>query len=140
MKDAIVASKKAFTTKVSKNPTANAISGFEMLVKAYENYKNVCEIEHTKREAIAAWKEAQLAKANGQREFLENYLKERFQERRHVIDEMFIRLDQGIENNNPELITSAMEAIVNTVSTSPLQEAAQVIMAMNDSTVEKIEF
>lgn len=141
MKDIIVAnSKKAIKTVSSKNPVSSAAQGFEMLVNAYADYKTICQTEHTKREAIAAWKEVQLTKTNNQRDFLESYLKERFAERRHVIDEMFKRLDQGIEDNNPDVITMAMSAIQNTVQSSPLQEAAQVLMAMNDPTVDKIEF
>ena len=112
MKDVIIAkSKKAIKTVSSKNPVSSAAQGFEMLVNAYADYKTVCQTEHTKREAIASWKEVQLTKTNNQREFLESYLKERFAERRHVVDEMFQRLDQGIESDNPELITTAMSAI-----------------------------
>lgn len=141
MKDVITAnSKKAIKTVSSKNPASSAYQGFEMLVKAYADYKTVCQTEHTKREAIAAWENVHLTKSNNQREFLESYLKERFAERRHVIDEMFVRLDQGIENDNPELITMAMSAIENTVKSSPLQEAGQVLMAMNDPNIDKIEF
>ncbi|CAM3616843.1 hypothetical protein GCM10016272_22070 [Psychrobacter glaciei] len=138
MKEVIRNSKKAFTS--SKNPVSNAAKGFEMLVNAYADYKTVCQTEHTKREAISAWREVQLSKTNNQREFLESYLKERFIERRHVIDEMFHRLDQGIESDNPELISMAMTAIQNTVQSSPLQEASNVLMAMNDPSVDRIEF
>ena len=141
MKDVITEnSKKAIKTVSSKNPAVSAYHGFEMLIKAYADYKTVCQTEHTKREAIAAWENVHLNKSNKQRDFLESYLKERFTERRHVIDEMFIRLDQGIEDDNPELITMAMSAIENTVKSSPLQEAGQVLVAMNDPTVDKIEF
>lgn len=127
-------------TKIPKDPVSNAAQSFRMLASAYKDYKNICQYEHTKREAINAWKEVQVGKTNAQREFLEDYLKERFQERRHVIDEMFKRLDEGIENDNPELISMAMSAIENTVKSSPLQEAAQILLAMNDPTVDRIEF
>ena len=137
MKEVIRNSKKAFTS--SKNPVSNAAKGFVMLVNAYADYKTVCQTEHTKREAISAWREVQLSKTNNQREFLESYLKERFIERRHVIDEMFHRLDQGIESDNPELISMAMTAIQNTVQSSPLQEASNVLMAMNDPSVDRID-
>ena len=142
MKDVMKKSQEAFSDSNSKsaNPMSGAIEGFNMLVQAYTGYKTICQIEHTKREAIAAWREVQVTKTNNQREFLESYLKERFAERRHVIDEMFQRLDQGIENDNPELISMAMSAIENTVKSSPLQEASQVLLAMNDPTVDKIEF
>ena len=53
---------------------------------------------------------------------------------------MFKRLDEGIASDNPELIGKAMSAIENTVKSSPLQEASQILLAMNDPNVEKIEF
>ena len=127
-------------TKIPKDPVSNAAQGFNMLVSAYKEYKTICQQEHTKREAIQAWKEAQVGRTNAQREFLENYLKERFQERKHVIDEMFKRLDEGIETDNPQIISMAMSAIENTVKSSPLQEASQILIAMNDPNVDKIEF
>ena len=40
---------------------------------------------------------------NAQREFLESYHKERFSERKHIIDEIFKRLDQGIVDDNPDV-------------------------------------
>lgn len=141
MKDIITGTaKKSVITKASSDPLSKAYQGFEMLVKSYTDYKTICQTEGTKRAAISAWKEAQVTKSNNQREFLQSYLKERFSERRHVIDEMFKKLDQGIESNNPELISMAMNAIENTVKSSPLQEAAQVLLAINDSSVERIEF
>lgn len=125
----------------SKNPTTDAVEGFKMLVDAYKEYQNICEVEHTKREAIAAWKEVQLTEANNQRKALEIYLKERFNERRHVIDKMFQVLDSGIENDNPELIAQAMSSIENTVKVSPLQEAAEMLTALrNPSNTGRIEF
>lgn len=127
-------------SKMPKDPVSNAAQGFTMLVSAYKEYKTICQQEHTKREAIQAWKEVQVGRTNAQRDFLESYLKERFTERKHVIDEMFKRLDEGIANDNPELISMAMSAIENTVKSSPLQEASQVLMALNDPNVDKIEF
>ena len=55
-------------------------------------------------------------------------------------DEMFKRLDEGIENGNLDVINLAMNSIVSIVKTSPLQQAEQLIIAMNDPNVHKIEF
>lgn len=138
MKDIIKTSKSAFSG--SRNPVSSATEGFDMLVKAYAEYKVVCETEHTKRVAISAWKEVQVTKTNNQRASLELYLKESFVERRHVIDEMFKRLDDGIESNNPELISMAMTAIENTVKSSPLHNASQMLAAMKNPSANSIEF
>ena len=49
-------------------------------------------------------------------------------------------ISSAIESDNPELISMAMTAIQNTVQSSPLQEASNVLMAMNDPSVDRIEF
>ena len=141
MKDIITStSSKSLKNVASQNPLSKVYQGFEMLVNAHNEYKTICQTENTKREAIAAWREVQVNKTNSQREFLQSYLKESYGERRHVIDEMFTKLDEGIESNNPELISMAMKVIENTVKSSPLQEAAQLITALNDPNVDTIQF
>ena len=73
-------------------------------------------------------------------EFLKAYLAETFKERRHSIDEMFERLDKGIEAGNMDLVNVAMESITTIVKSSPLKEAEKIIQALNDPNIEKIEF
>lgn len=82
----------------------------------------------------------QSGKIEQQTEFLKAYLAETFKERRHSIDEMFERLDKGIEAGNMDLVNMAMESITTIVKSSPLKEAEKIIQALNDPNIEKIEF
>lgn len=121
-------------------PPAMAKDSFDMLVQAYREYKEIVEVETTKRQAISAWRDTKLAALENQREILKDYLARTFEERHYVINEMFERLDLGIENNNMELVNIAMNSIVDIVKTSPIKEAEKIISALNDPNIGKIEF
>lgn len=121
-------------------PPAMAKDSFDMLVQAYREYKEIVEMETTKRQAISAWRDTKLAALENQREILKDYLARTFEERNYVINEMFERLDVGIADNNMELVNMAMDNIVAIVKTSPLKEAEKVISALHDPNVGQIEF
>lgn len=121
------------------SPTA-ALEAFNLLVKEYSNYKQVVETEQTKRLAIEAWSKSKSQQTKAKKDILKKYLKASFVERRYVIDEMFKRLDTGIETGNDQLIIAAMSGISDIVKSSPLQEAEKIIQAMNDPDIKKIEF
>jgi len=131
--------KNAVPTKIS-NPADSALEAFKLLVQAHKEYQVVTQVEQTKRAAIGAWKDTRLASLNSQREVLHQYLESTFIERRHAIDEMFKRLDDGIANGNMDVVNVAMNSIVSVVKTSPLEQAERLIVAMNDPNVHKIEF
>jgi len=120
-------------------PVSAARESFEMLSAAYFTYKNTVQIETTRRTAILAWRDTKLAELDNQRQVLEMYLKYQFQERAHLIDEFFVRLDQGIQDNNSHLIDSAIGAILNIARESPLANAKELITAMRDPSVKSIE-
>ena len=89
---------------------------------------------------IAAWSDARAQETELKKQFLRQYLTESFAERRHVIDELFERLDQGIESGNTQVMTTAMTSISDIVKSSPLEEAEKVMQAMTDPNITKIEF
>ena len=126
-------------SSITPSPTA-ALEAFNLLVKEYSNYKQVVETEKTKRQAIKAWSKSQAQQTKAKKEILKTYLEASFSERQYVIDEMFKRLDIGLETGNDQLVITAMTNISNIVQTSPLQEAEKLIQAMNDPNIQKIEF
>lgn len=123
---------------IPANPVALADS-YKMLVEANNDYKKTVEVETTKRQAIAAWRETRLLDLQNRRELLENYLKERFAERRYQIDEMFVRLDKGIADGNEQLISGALGAIVSIAAQSPLADVDKLIGDMNNESIKSIE-
>lgn len=126
-------------TKVPTSPTA-ALDAFQMLVKAHHDYKTIVEYEKTKRAGIEAWRDVRVTSIQAQKELLHDYLQQTFAERRHVIDEMFDRLDQGIASGDMSLMNMAMSSIVNIVQSSPLKDAQQIMLSLHDPSVQKIEF
>lgn len=136
---AISPSKISNVSSLKASPLS-ALEAFNILVKEYSNYKQVVETERTKRQAIKAWSQARAEETKLKKDFLKQYLVNSFSERRYVIDEMFKRLDEGIESGNNQLITMAMTSISDIVKSSPLQEAEKVMLAMSDPEIKKIEF
>ena len=117
-----------------------ALDAISKLVEAHHHYHVTVQVEKTKRTLSEDRKKVDIKKIETQREFLKNYLNSTFKERRHVIDEMFTRLDIGIETDNIELMNQAVESIVSIVKTSPLAEAKEVLSALNDPSVNQIDF
>ena len=50
-----------------------AQQSMEALYRAYFNYKSVVQVESTKRDAIAAWRDVKLEELANQRELLEQF-------------------------------------------------------------------
>lgn len=130
-------------TRISKampvSPNA-ALEAFNMLVGAHREYKQTVEVEQTKRAASAAWRDVNVERLKQQGEFLQNYLQNTFAERRNTIDKMFKRLDDGVANGDLDMVNMAMNSIVGIVQSSPLKEAEKIIQALNDPSVQHIEF
>lgn len=119
--------------------TKMAESAFSQLVSAYKEYKTIHEIESTKREYIRAQRDVSLARINAQKEILETYLVNTFQERRSVIEGLFRELDKGIDSGNDKLIAYAMQGIVSTVQTSPLQGVSDFMRQLDNPEVKELE-
>ena len=120
-------------TPATKGPSPlQAVEAFGQLVSAWKEYKITKEVETTKRAQIAAWRDVELTRLDHQRGLLESYLTQTFQERRTVIEGMFNTLDQGIANGDNQLVSMAMQSIISTVQTSPLQGVQQILMQTDD--------
>lgn len=124
----------------TKTSPASALDGFNMLLNAHQEYTRIRETEHTKREAIKAWRDVEVNRTNQQVDVLKTYLKESFAERKEMIDSYFDILDKGIENNNDMAIQMAMSGLVSLVQHSPLADTNKFLAQMDDPNVKEIEF
>ena len=113
-------------SKPSPTQALEGLKTFAEVVK--ENYK-VTEEETTKRHNISVMKDIEIEKIQAQKEILKIYFDGIFSERKYMIEQMFDKLDKGIENNNLELIQMSMSSIVSIAQESPLK---QVESLMND--------
>lgn len=116
-----------------------ANSAFCQLIEAYKQTKNIHEIESTKREYIKANREVSLARIKSQRDLLECYLTNTFKERSNVIEGFFRALDEGISSGNEQVIGWAMQGIVSTVQTSPLQGMSELMKQLDNPDIKSIE-
>jgi hypothetical protein len=118
---------------------APAILAFNNLVNAWKDCSIVTEQEKTKRENIRAYREVNVKAIEENSAILKLYLKNTFAERAFVIQEMFDRLDKGIESGNTEIISLTIAAIVDVAKQSPLAAARELIANYRDPNVTMIE-
>ena len=116
-----------------------AQQSMETLYGAYFNYKSVAQIEGTKREAIAAWRDVKLGELTNQRELLEEFMKETFRERASVIEGFFEKLDQAIETGNESLLDKSIMGIITIAKHSPLLQAKDLMDAMRNPDIKIID-
>ena len=116
-----------------------AQQSMETLYSAYFNYKSVAQVESTKREAIAAWRDVKLHELTNQREVLEQFMKETFKERASVIEGFFEKLDQAIESGNDNLLEKSIMGILTIAKSSPLLQAKDLMDAMRNPDVKVID-
>ena len=126
------------TKLVTKTSPTSALDGLNMLLNAHQEYTKIRETEHTKRDAIKAWRDIEVNRTNQQVDVLKTYLKESFAERKEMIDGYFDALNKGIENNNNVAIQMAMSGLVNLVQSSPLTSVNQFLAMMDDPNVKEI--
>lgn len=116
-----------------------AQQSMETLYNAYFNYKSVAQVEGTKREAIAAWRDVKLSELSNQREILEHFMKETFKERATVIEGFFEKMDQAIESGNDNLLEKSIMGILTIAKHSPLLQAKDLMEAMRSPDVKVID-
>jgi len=83
-------------------------------------------------------KDVEIEKIQAQKEVLKTYLEGIFSERRYMIEEMFDKLDKGIENNNLELIQMSMSSIVSIAQESPLKQVESLMSDFKNDDVKSI--
>ena len=140
IKDAMISADKIpLPIATSPNPVTPAILAFNNLVNAWKDCSIVTEQEKTKRENIRAYREVNVKAIEENSAILKLYLKNTFAERAFVIQEMFDRLDKGIESGNTEIISLTIAAIVDVAKQSPLAAARELIANYRDPNVTMIE-
>lgn len=121
------------------NPTDATNQAFNNLVNAWKECSIISEQEQTKRENIRAYRDINVKAIEENSAILKLYLEKTFAERAYTIQEMFDRLDKGIELGNTEIIASTIGAIVDITKQSPLEAAKQLIANYHDPNVTMIE-
>lgn len=137
MKDLIGKAKKLTSAKGVGYDAAH--ESCRLLFKAYLDYKNVVQVEKTKRKEIGAWRDQQLAQIERERHILELYLLEVFKERAKTIGAFFEKLDVAIDRGDDKLLEQSIGAILTIVKESPLAQAKGLIQAMQNDDVRVID-
>jgi hypothetical protein len=118
---------------------STVVKSFDNLVDAWRTCETTKAIEQTKRAHINATRDVQVKMIEENAAILKGYLGHVFAERRHVIDNMFSQLDQGLDSGNMELASKAIEAIVKVTQSSPLAGARELIADIHNPRISHIE-
>ena len=116
-----------------------ALTGLNMIVDAYKDYKKTVEIETTKRAYIKADKEKFIAKIDAQKELIINYFEYMFSERKDNFKKLFETLDKGISASNNTLIEQALSSIITIAKDSPLKGIKQLVSDFKNDNIDEIE-
>ena len=117
----------------------HALEGLRILVSTIIENNKIIQEETTKRENIVAIKEFEIEKIQSQKEILKEYFEKVFAERKILFDKMFDTLDEGIENNNLELIQLSLSSIVEIAKDSPLNQVEKLKNDFHNPQVKEIE-
>ena len=123
--------------KAKPSPT-QALEGLKILVNAKSENHRVTQEEKTKRANIHALRDVEIERIQAQKDVLKSYLEGIFSERKYMIEEMFDKLDKGIENDNLELIQLSMSSIVSIAKESPLKQVESLISDFKNDDVKSI--
>jgi len=105
---------------------------FTSLVQAWQNYRQICEVEQTRREEIRARAEVEMTRLREQAELVRECLRMTFAERRENFERSFSMLEAALANKDDRQIEAALTLIVTLVKDSPVKQAAEAMRAIKE--------
>lgn len=131
---------KVHVAKVVKRSagTVSALDGFtalKQMVEAARECIKIHEVESTQRARISAYEATEVARIKAAEAVLRDYFEQAFAERRATFEGLFLRLDQGLDQGNGEVVNVVLRGIVDAARTSPLADLgdlSQIRAALDD--------
>lgn len=129
---------KVHVAKVVSKTPLSALDGFNALnqmVSAANECITTHSIEKTKRNRIRAYEALEISRIKAAESVLKSYFEQVFAERRATFDELFIRLDQALEQGNGDVMAAVIRGIVDVARSSPLADLGdlgQIRAALDD--------
>jgi len=126
----------AVAKKLPSKPPApglvDASVGLVAMVQAWQSYQQTREVEETKRTAIRARAEIEIARLKEQAQLMRECFQMIFAERGENFDRSFNLLEAGLAKGDDRQIEAALTMIVTLVKESPIRQAAEVVRAIKD--------
>ncbi len=110
------------------------------VIKDFLELLRVQQEEQTKRETIAAKRDALVAAIENQRLIIESYFEKRFAERKSALQNLFDLLRSGIQNKDTQTIDAALAGILGILQDSPLKDLEKFRMWYQNPNREELEF
>lgn len=110
----------------------HVVEGVTGTIGQISEYLRVAEQEKTKRTDILAKRDVALATVRAQRDSFIKLMHYTFQERAAVIQKQFEALDYALANNNAEIVSASLNAMVNVIKASPFKNAQEMHNALGN--------
>lgn len=102
------------------------------LVQSWREYKQVCEVEQTKREAIRADAKVAIRRLEMEAQVLREYFAQCFAERRDNFERAFALLQSGLAKGDEKAMEAGLTVILTLVRESPLKAAAEAMQQIRE--------
>lgn len=113
--------------KTIKNvPGTQLLEGLMQVKKAHTEYQVVREQEITKRLEILSSRDISLEKIRAQRDLIKTFVDATFDERKQALTAQIKVLDRALEKGDTATLKFALDAMVNTIKSSPFESIADM--------------
>lgn len=114
----------AFTEKAAA--VGNVLQSANVIVAELTNMVSMIQQETTKREAIRANRDVIIEKTRAFREVMLQVMDKTFDERRHLFDGYFARLDKAMDKNDTQMVAGILSNMVDLAKNGPLKNLVDV--------------
>lgn len=115
-------------------PVANALDFFDKLQSSYQTYR----ITETEIRKIEAQRDVLITEITQRYELYHKVFDNIFEERKMAISKSFEVIDQGLKNNDRELVNIGMQGLSKVVSSSPFANVEQLAKMIQGNKIIEI--
>ncbi|MFE2627198.1 hypothetical protein ACFXDP_04565 [Streptomyces sp. NPDC059374] len=126
---------KVVTAARASAQVKDVFDALSQIVDATRECIHIHEVESSKRARIRAYEAIEVARIRAAEAVLKDYFTQAFAERRNLYEEMFVRLDRALEEENGEVLHAVVRGIVDIAKSSPLADMgdlSQIRAALDD--------
>lgn len=118
--------KNILLTGTSKALPTHVSQSLSSIMTSYLELQKTRETEKTKRLFINKAAEVTIEKIRTHREIIIHALDQSFEERRHVITQQFLIIEEALKSGKSEIAAKAIDSMVDLVKSSPFKEISEL--------------
>ena len=107
-------------------PGLSLVEGLGRIHQTHSDYQNLRELEHTKRVAILADRDATIEQIRAQRDVIKQALADAFELRKTGLQAQIHAMDKAIDNGDVDSLHVVMDGMVKTIQSTPFKDMAEM--------------